>query len=123
MTKAEKMQMQKIMQNLDCDEETAKEILESDKRIDKGEKLFELSADQKKAEKQARNFGNCNLYTKPQKKEKPTDTDKRNIINLLAETLENIADTGQVEITNAEREMLFTQNGRKYKIVLSCPRT
>ena len=123
MTKAEKMQMQKIMQNLDCDEETAKEILESDKRIDKGEKLFELSADQKKAEKQARNFGNCNLYTKPQKKEKPIDTDKRNIINLLAETLENIADTGQVEITNAEREMLFTQNGRKYKIVLSCPRT
>lgn len=123
MTKAEKMQMQKIMQNLDCDEETAKEILETDKRIDKGEKLFELSADQKKAEKQARNFGNCNLYTKPQKKEKPTDTDKRFLINLLAETLENIADTGQVEITNAEREMLFTQNGRKFKIVLSCPRT
>lgn len=123
MTKAEKMQMQKIMQNLDCDEETAKEILETDKRIEKGEKLFELSADQKKAEKQARNFGNCNLYTKPQKKEKPTDTEKRHLINLLAETLENIADTGQVEITNAEREMLFTRNGRKFKIVLSCPRT
>ena len=42
MTKAEKLQLHRIMENLDCDEKTAKEIMETDKRIDKGEKLFEL---------------------------------------------------------------------------------
>ena len=30
-----------LMKNLDCDEETAKDVIECDKRIDKGEKLFE----------------------------------------------------------------------------------
>ena len=121
--RGEKMSQIQALKKLGLSDDEIADVMESDKRIEKGEKLFELSADQKKAEKQARNFGNCNLYTKPQKKEKPIDTDKRYLINLLAETLKNIADTGQVEITNAEREMLFTRNGRKFKIVLSCPRT
>ena len=123
MTKADKLQIQRIMESLDCDEETAKDVLNCDKRIDKGEKLFELTAEQKKAEKEARNFGNCNIYTKPQKKEKQADIDKRKIIELIAEMTENVADTGAVEVINPEREIIFTLNGRKFKIVLSCPRT
>lgn len=121
MTKAEKLQLHRIMENLDCDEKTAKEIMETDKRIDKGEKLFELPEELKKGAKKARNAGNCNGYTKANR-EKKVDTDKREIINLIAETVENITDEGTVYINHPEREIEFVKGGRKYKIVLSCPR-
>jgi hypothetical protein len=29
---------------------------------------------------------------------------------------------GEFEITNEEREFLFTHNGTKYKVTLACPR-
>ena len=111
-----------IMKNLDCDEETAKDVIECDKRIDKGEKLFELPEELKKGAKKARNAGNCKGYTKPTNREKKVDTDKREIINLIAETVENLTDEGTVYINNPEREIEFVKGGRKYKIVLSCPR-
>ncbi len=122
MTKAEKLQLHRIMENLDCDEKTAKEIMETDKRIDKGEKLFELPEELEKGAKKARNAGNCKGYTKPTNREKKVDTDKREIINLIAETVENLTDEGTVYINNPEREIEFVKGGRKYKIVLSCPR-
>ena len=111
-----------IMKNLDCDEETAKDVIECDKRIDKGEKLFELPEELQKGAKKARNAGNCNGYTKANR-EKKVDTDKREIINLIAETVENITDNGTVGVNNPEREIEFVKGGRKYKIVLSCPRS
>ena len=121
MTKAEKMQMQRIMENLDCDEETAKEIMETDKRIDKGEKLFELPKELEKGAKKARSAGNCNGYTKT-KREKKVDIEKRAIIQCMTEIAENLADNGTIEIENPEREFTFIYKGKKYKIVLSCPR-
>ena len=122
MTKAEKMQMQRIMENLDCDEETAKEIMETDKRIDRGEKLFELPEELKQGAKKARMSGNTKGYTKANR-EKKVDTDKREIINLIAETVENLTDEGTVYINNPEREIEFVKGNRKFKIVLSCPRS
>ena len=75
MTKAEKLQLHRIMENLDCDEETAKEIMETDKRIDKGEKLFELPEELEKGAKKARNAGNCKGYTnQPTERKKQTPT-------------------------------------------------
>ena len=121
MTKAEKLQLHRIMESLDCDEKTAKEIMETDKRIDKGEKLFDLPPDLEKGAKKARNAGNCKGYTKVNR-EKKADEDKREIINLIAEIVENITDGGTVDINNPEREIEFIKGGRKYKIVLSCPR-
>ena len=78
MTKAEKLQLHRIMENLDWDEETAKNVLESDKRIDKGEKLFELNENQKRAEKKMRSVGckTVNPYGKPTVREKPQDRQK-----------------------------------------------
>ena len=114
MTKAEKLQLHRIMENLDCDEETAKEIMETDKRIDKGEKLFELP-------EELENAGNCKGYTKPTNREKKVDNEKRFLIETLELALSPFAEN--VEIANPEREMTFTHNGKKYKIVLSCPRS
>ena len=123
MTKAEKLQLHRIMENLDCDEKTAKEIMETDKRIDKGEKLFELPEELEKGAKKARNAGNCKGYTKPTEKEKKVDVVKRFLIQSMGEIAENLADNGTIEITNPEREFTFTYKEKKYKIVLSCPRS
>ena len=119
MTKAEKMQMQRIMENLDCDEETAKEIMETDKRIDKGEKLFELDKELEKGAKKARSAGNCNGYTKANR-EKKVDDDKKFLMETLELALTGFADNEK--IVNPEREMTFEYKGKKYKVVLSCPR-
>ena len=119
MTKAEKMQMQRIMENLDCDEETAKEIMETDKRIDKGEKLFELPEELKQGAKKARMSGNTKGYTKANR-EKKVDTEKG---KLIADLLDGIPYAENVNITNTEREFTFEYKGRKFKVVLSCPRS
>ena len=127
MTKAERLQLHRIMENLDCDEETAKEIMETDKRIDKGEKLFELPEELEKGAKKARNAGNCKGYTKPTNREKKVDEDKRELIYIIKNALINPLcgnlPVENLEIANPEREMTFTHNGKKYKIVLSCPRS
>jgi hypothetical protein len=123
MTKAEKLQLHRIMENLDCDEETAKEIMETDKRIDKGEKLFDLPKELEKGAKKARMSGNCKGYTKSVDKEKKIDVVKRFLIQSMGEIAENLADNGTIEIANPEREFTFVYKDKKYKIVLSCPRS
>ena len=123
MTKAEKLQLHRIMENLDCDEETAKEIMETDKRIDKGEKLFELPEELEKGAKKARNAGNCKGYTKPTNREKKVDVVKRFLIQSMGEIAENLADNGTIEIANPDREFTFVYKDKTYKIVWSCPRS
>lgn len=115
-----------LMKNLDCDEETAKDVIECDKRIDKGEKLFELDENQKKAEKKMRSVGckTVNPYGKPTVREKPQDRRKRFLIDIIVNALNNhILGGANYKIINPEREIEFEYCGRKFKIVLSCPRT
>lgn len=104
-------------------EEEVAEVLESDKKIDKGEKLFELSAEGKEAEKKYKNCGVRTVkspYGQKVQKEKKVDTDKRTIIDILVDTIEQ--NCGKVEIKNLEREFEFVYNDRKFKITLSAPR-
>lgn len=98
-------------------EEEVADVIESDKRIDKGEKLFELPEELQKGAKKARMSGNTKGYTR----EKKVDEDKRFLIETLELALSPFAEN--VEITNPEREMTFIHKGKKYKVVLSCPRT
>ena len=112
------------MDLLDCDEETAKSIIEDDKRIDKGEKLFELTSEQKAVEKQCRQAPHekkpfvPNLPTKQRK----TDDTKQGLIELLAETIKGQPSCNNIEVTNQERQIDFEWGGRKLRIVLSAPR-
>ena len=103
-----------IMEKLDCDEETAKEIIETDRRIDKGEKLFELPKDLAAGAKKARCAGNCKGYTKT------ANPDKGKLINDL---LDGIPYVEELKILNPEREFEFQYKGKRYKVVMSCPRT
>lgn len=113
---------EKALKNLGLTNEEIADVIETDKRIDKGEKLFELDKELEKGAKKARSAGNCNGYTKANR-EKKVDTEKRAIIQCMTEIAENLADNGTVNLTNAEREFDFIYKGRKFKIVLSCPRT
>ena len=106
-------------------DEEAKEVISADKAIDKGEKLFELTEEQKQVEKKYKNTHTRTVktaYGQTQTKERKTDTDKRMLIDALVEKLENYADSGTVNITNAEREIELMFHDRKFKIVLSAPR-
>lgn len=97
------------------------QVLADDKRIDRGEKLFELSDEQKQAEKKARQADRAPTVYKFQKRERKEDSDKAILVNALFSAILPLCDT--YEMTNAEREFLFTFHGRKFKVVLSAPRS
>lgn len=109
------------MRKLGMTKEEIAEVLEADKRIDKGEKLFELTADQKKAEKKMRQADRkptvYQLDNTNGKRSKKSDNDKAHLLQLLAEAV------GATNITNPEREFEFVYNDRKFKVVLSAPRS
>lgn len=120
-----------LMANLGLTEEEADAVLADDKRIDRGEKLFELSDELKAGAKKARQ-ADRKAPTAPIKRERKEDTDKRRLIDFLVSALENEVNVSltecdsigvECEIINPEREFTFIYNGRKFKVVLSCPRS
>ena len=105
------------MRGLGFTDEEIQSVAEADARIDKGENLFPLSAEQEKASKAARITHSVDAYGKKRTREKKEDNDKAHLINLLAAAVSE-----NPTITNPEREFEFQYNGRKFKVVLSCPR-
>jgi hypothetical protein len=105
---------------LGCSEEEAFEVIESDRKIDKGEKIFDLDPELEKGAKKARQAPRKANST-PTKRERKEDTDKRELINLLKNALEGTAES--LDITNPERQIDFVFSNRKFRIVLSAPRS
>ena len=106
-------------------DEEIKQVLADDKRIDKGEKLFELSAEQEREAKKARNVGRGPTAYKFTKRERKPDEDKKVLCQTMIEALieADMIDNSTLHIENIEREFLFKHNGKKYKVVLSVPRS
>ena len=123
-------QIDKLMKNLGISEKEARQIIADDKRIDKGEDLFPLSAEQKKTEKSMRQADRAPTVYKFDKRERKSDNDKRFLIDSIVWllTTNNIDDpwddinATEINIINPEREVEFIYNDRKFKITLSCPR-
>jgi hypothetical protein len=111
------------LKNLGLSDTEVNEVLEADRKIDQGEKLFELTPDQKKAEKKARQADRAPTVYKFTPRERKTNDDKRKIINLLESALLCSEACANIEIANAEREIVFYYNNTKYKITLSAPRS
>ena len=113
------------LKNLGLTDEEVKKVLADDEKIDKGEKLYELTADQKKAEKKMRSVGvrTVNPYGKQTTRERPQDRHKRFIIDTISRALTDHLGGSTHEITNPEREIMVEYQHRKFKIVLSAPRT
>lgn len=115
----------KHMNLLKISREEAIQLIEDDKRIDKGEKLFSLTPEQEKASKKARSAGRKPKTTvykfDTTKRKKPENKNKSDLISVITGAL---AEHGaeNLELINPEREFTFTMDGTKYKIVLSLPR-
>jgi phage I-like protein len=112
--------IQSFMKNLGITREEAIELIADDEKIDSGEKLFELTDEQKKNSKKARQVAR-GVATKPVKRERKADNDKRELIELIKSTIAAV-DT-DVNVTNIEREIIFHFHNRKFKIILSAPRS
>lgn len=115
----------KHMNLLKISREEAIQLIEDDKRIDKGEKLFSLTPEQEKASKKARSAGRKPKTTvykfDTTKRKKPENKNKSDLISVITGALtEHGAEN--LELINPEREFTFTMDGTKYKIVLSLPR-
>mgnify|MGYP003393143380 FL=1 len=114
--------IQDLMKNLGCDYETAKQVVLDDERIDKGEKLFEQTAEQKANSKKYRQGDRKPTVYKLDKRERKADADKRHLIALLFASVGEVADN-EPTVTNIERQIDFEFKGRKFRVVLSAPRT
>ncbi len=95
------------------------DIEATDKQIDRGEKLFELDPELEAGAKKARQADRKPTERKP--REKKADADKGFLLNTLFSAVLPLCDNYKVE--NAEREFTFIYKGKKYKVVLSAPRT
>ena len=109
----------KLMKTLDITREEALQLIEDDKAIDRGAKMFDLDPELEKASKRARQAPRTTTPT-PTKRTKKEDTDKG---YLISEIVKALAECDKVDITNPERQIDFEFSGRKFRIVLSAPRS
>jgi hypothetical protein len=112
-----------LMDSLKISREEALKVIEDDKRIDKGEKLFELSPELAAGAKKARMTGTRTTKGATTKKPKAVDNDKLHLMNLIEIAIGHNDNTTDFNFINPERECTFNYKGKKYKLVLSCPRT
>lgn len=114
----------RLMATLKISEEEARELAGADAEIDKGKDLFPLTPEQRKAEKAMRGTGTRKRTAYDfQKRERKADADKRKLMEILTVALCENADGHTVEITNPERQIDFCFHNRKFRIVLSAPRS
>ena len=111
--------IQKLMKSLNISREEAIELMEEDKRIDRGERLYELDPELEKGAKKARQADRKKTEVKRERKPKP---EKAEICSAMMDGLRELG-VSEFEITNAEREFIFHHNGTKYKVTLACPRS
>ena len=78
MKSTEEQNVYNNLRKMGLTDEEAKEVISADKAIDKGEKLFELTEEQKQVEKKYKNTHTRTVktaYGQTQTKERKTDTD------------------------------------------------
>lgn len=110
------------MTALDIPEAEAIQLVMDDKAVDKGEKLFELSAKQKKVAKKYAGTGTkkrtvYKFDTAKKKKENPVKQKIiAEIVRFLNENSEICAEN--VQIINAERQIFFQIGSNDYELTL-----
>ena len=113
---SEEKRVAEIMRLLKCSEEEAKSVIESDRRIDKGEKLFELTEEQKAVAKKATNTKRGPTVYNFQQRERKKNSTKAEIIaeiaQFLTEKVENL------EIINEEKLISFKMGENTFELDL-----
>ena len=111
----------KHMKTLGISREEAIQLIEDDKAIDRGAKLFELDPELEKGAKKARQ-AERKVSTAPVKREKKAKPEKAEICCAMMDGL-RVLGVEDFTINNPEREFVFIHNGTKYKVTLACPRS
>lgn len=118
MSEKDKKQVELLMKCLDITEQEAIQVLNDDKAIDKGEKLFEQTAEQKANSKKYTKVG-IKTNKKPDNvtdKPKKIDKNKLDTFDLFV----NFAkENGTVEIVKENAEFTVLINEQKYRIKLT----
>ena len=110
--------IKKLMASLKCTREEAIEIIECDKAIDKGERVyFDLDKD---AEKQAKKWANVGEKTKKTERKAPIRKENTTKSGIIAEISAFLTEKGyeMVEITNKERQIAFKVGENDYELTL-----
>ena len=122
-------QIQHFMKKLDITREEAIEIIKDDEAINEGEKLFELTAEQKAVEKKMKNTGSRKLkeshdktgtYNWKQNSKKRENPTKEKIISELSQFLPKYSDfeIENCEITNKTRQIAFNIGQKRFELTL-----
>ena len=116
-------QLENLMK-LGLDEAEAKQVLEDDKAIDRGEPMpFDLPKDKEKATRQYRQADRKPFVPNLKPRERKPNEDKRELISAIEEMLAySDIQAESVVITNPERQIDFVLDGVRYRVVLSAPR-
>lgn len=120
-------QIKKMMDILKISREEAIEVIKDDEAIDHGEKLFELTAEQKKNAKKAiiTTGDKRKRSTTTVKRERKPDDIKREIIETIAHNLdraccgEDLTSPSNIVIVKPEKEITFTIFGDEYSVTLT----
>ena len=112
--------IEKYMKSLGISRDEAIQLIEDDKAIDRGAKMFELDPELEKGAKKARQAERKTGTTA--KREKKAKPEKAEICSAMMDGLRGLG-VEDFNITNTEREFLFVHNGTKYKVTLACPRS
>jgi len=116
-----KMSQLENLMKLGMSEAEARQVLEDDKKVDRGEKMpFDLTKDQEKEVKKYRQADRKPFVPDLKPRQRKPNMAKRDIIQVLDKALTDIAD--DVTVTNIERQIDFVLDGVRYRVVLSAPR-
>ena len=109
------------MKLLGISRDEALQLIEDDKAIDRGAKMFDLPPELEEGAKKARR-ADRKPNSEPIKREKKAKPEKEEICSAMIDGLKALG-VNDFSIANAEREFVFFKDGTKYKVVLSCPRS
>lgn len=112
-------EVQKIMAILGCTEQEAKDVVATDKKIDRGEKLFSLNPEEEKASKKARRAPTTVYNFDTSKRKKVENLVKRDLIQQLHCFLNGLNEViTNVQVINPERIISFDVQGNTYEFTL-----
>ena len=115
-------QLDRIMKNLQCSREEAEAILEEDKKIDRGERVFfDLDPQTEKMAKQYANVGTRTTKTEKTPRKVAENPTKEGVITAISQFL-NENGYNSVEITNKTRQIAFKIGEDAYELTLIAKR-
>ena len=110
--------VKKIMGILGCTEQEAQDVIATDKKIDKGEKLFPLKPKEEKASKKARRAPTVYNFD-TSKRKKVENLVKRDLIQQLHCFLNGLNEViTNIQVVNPERIISFNVQGDTYEFTL-----